>query len=566
MAKETIATASKETRKLWKEKADKTKQYNKMIKNVVYEEIKNLILSGKRDSTYYGEFMKKFFDVAKKQPNSKAGILVASTILNETLIDRLDEEHEKQMQKEKDFQRFTLIKDFFKEQRQVIYETNHAKNILACCSRRAGKTDLASGAICYAAIIPESRIIYINLTFSNAIRQIWDNVVTRSSMAGLQISSSSKSEGTIEFSNGSSLRIMGNSNNSEIDKLRGESHVSLVVVDEFFHQRNMNYAILDVISPLLADRRDSSLICMGTPPRVAHSYGEKCWNEGGWIKFHWTMFENPYIPAPKQYLEEMCASKGISIDSPFVQREFFGKIGVYDTEAMVFRGRTTYDQWLNEEKITDISIGVDYGFSDFNSIITLAYNRHTKHSWVVLESKFNRAGVSEIIAEIQKHYEYAKKLCCKNLIVISEHVKIYCDTNEESITYDLMLKYKLPAYNCYKYDKAYAIEMLSEELRTGRMSIPRGGILDDEMEQILYKRDEDTDTIIPVIDEDIGIHPDATMALLYASRKAFFDMDYDIDFRQSRPKLSNFKKDGGGTIIDVNTEDNDSFGEGGVIG
>ena len=69
-----------------------------------------------------------------------------------------------------------------------------------------------------------------------------------------------------------------------------------------------------------------------------------------------------------------------------------------------------------------------------------------------------------------------------------------------------------------------AIEQLAEELRTGRMVIPLHGALDDEMDSILYKRDEGTDAILPELDEDLGIHPDAMFALLYASRQYFHEL------------------------------------------
>ena len=81
-----------------------------------------------------------------KNPNSRAGQMVASTIFQENMLSLLDEQHEQEMAKDR-FQRYRLIKDFFLEQRDVILETNHQKRIIACCSRRAGKTDLASGAI-----------------------------------------------------------------------------------------------------------------------------------------------------------------------------------------------------------------------------------------------------------------------------------------------------------------------------------------------------------------------------------------------------------------------------------
>jgi hypothetical protein len=282
------------------------------------------------------------------------------------------------------------------------------------------------------------------------------------------------------------------------------------------------------------------------------------------------MIENPYIPKAKEFIEEICKAKGLSIESPFIQREYFGKIAP-DTEAIIFKKRTylksdTISKIKSGEiKITDIVIGVDYGFSDFNSMITLAYNRHEKTSFVIEESKFNRATVSEIIERVKKHHANAKEILEGLRINPEDHLKIYADTNEESITADLMVKHKLPAYNCYKYDKMFAIEMLADELRAGRMAIPKGGVLDSEMERTLYARNEEDD-IINEIDET-AFHADAIMALLYASRKAFFDMDYDINFKESQPKTSDYITDSNGTIVDVNlSDDSGNFEDSGIVG
>jgi len=213
---------------------------------------------------------------------------------------------------------------------------------------------------------------------------------------------------------------------------------------------------------------------------------------------------------------------------------------------------------------TDIAIGVDYGFSDNNSIISVAYNKHTKQSIIFNEAKFNHAGVSDIISVIVKFYEEAKKLLEKRRINPDGHLFIYADTNEESITADLMNKYKLPAFNCYKYDKMYAIEMLAEECRTGRMLVPAGGILDNEMDRTLYKRDEE-DNVINELDDDV-FHADAIMALLYASRKVFFDMDYAIDFKESKPKTSDYVTSESGTIIGVQETEDEGFEYSGIVG
>ena len=255
------------------DKQKETRAMNVAIKNGVYEELRKQLAGGQ--TTYYSEFIEKYLKEAKKAPNSSAGKTVADIIFQQDILDKLDEQHQKEMAEDVEYIQYKLFKQFFKEQREVLYEINHSKRIAVCCSRRAGKTDLASGAINIASMIPNTRIIYVNLTYTNALNQIFENTVERSEKAGLVITNSSKSAGEIEWSNGSSLRICGNSNNAEIDKLRGEKRVSLVIIDEFFHQRNMEYAINEVINPLLVDITNSTILCLGTPPRIPKTYGER---------------------------------------------------------------------------------------------------------------------------------------------------------------------------------------------------------------------------------------------------------------------------------------------------
>lgn len=503
------------------EKQKETRATNIAIKNSVYEELRKQLAGGQ--TTYYSEFIEKYLKEAKKAPNSSAGKTVADIIFQQDILEKLDEQHQREMANDLEFIQYKLFKQFFKEQREVLYEINHAKRIVCCCSRRAGKTDLASGAIDVASMIPNTRIIYINLTYTNALTQIFENTVERSEKSGLAITNSSKSAGEIEWSNGSSLRICGNSNNAEIDKLRGEKRVSLVIIDEFFHQRNMEYAINEVIGPLMLDISNSTILCLGTPPRIPKTYGERVWKvEKGWKKFHWTASDNPYIPNYEEFIEELCKNKGITKDAPFIQREYYGVIGAYDTEASVFKDYKTYkaDEPLDfiPEKV---ALGIDIGFEDNNAIIALAYNNEKAR--VIEERKFNRASISEIIKQVNEVYSNSKKFLIENNnnANISD-VSIYCDTNNKELVYELYSVQKLPAYTCYKYNKALAISQMAEFCRTSKIVIPEDGILADECDRTLYKRDEE-DNILSEIDDEL-FHPDALMALLYACRQMWFDI------------------------------------------
>ena len=504
-------------------KREETKRVNKAIKNLVYEQLKQDLLNGDnaKQKPYYQTFLNNYLKQALKDPNGRPATTVASMIFTPDILTALDASHEREMANDINFALYKLNEDYFQEQRDVLVEINHSKKILVCCSRRAGKSYFCAGAIVKSALKnPGSRIIYINLTFKNAVKQIWDNVIKASEAVGLQIDKSSKNDGEIEWVNGSSLRIKGNSNNAEADTLRGESKVSLVVIDEAFHQKNMEYAINEVIMPFLADLGDkATILCTGTPPRIPHTYMEKLWSDDKtWRHYHWTAENNPHVPDFEKFIEEVCKAKGLTKDAPFIQREYYGVIGAYDTEAMVFKNYQSYTELPTSFTANRIAIGCDWGFSDYNSIITVAYNTQSGEAYVIEEKKFNKATVSEIITEVKKSYEAAK-----NRFGIDD-IQILCDTNEQSITYELYANQHLPAYNAYKYDKASAIAQLSDWLRSGKIKVNANDIyLKDEFERTLYKRDEDDDSILPEIDDDI-FHPDAIMALLYASRTIAFDM------------------------------------------
>lgn len=506
-------------------KQKETRATNIAIKNGVYEELRQQLAGG--NEVYYSKFIEKYLKEAQKNPNSSAGKKVADIIFQEDILDKLDAEHKKEMAEDQEFIQYKLFKQFFKEQREVLYEINHSKRIAVCCSRRAGKTDLCSGAINIASMIPNTRIIYVNLTYTNALNQIFDNTVERSEKSGLVITNSSKSSGEIEWANGSSLRICGNSNNAEIDKLRGEKRVSLVIIDEFFHQRNMEYAINEVIGPLMLDISNSTILCLGTPPRIPKTYGERVWKtEKGWKKFHWTAEENPYIPNYDEFIEELCKNKGITKDAPFIRREYYGEVGAYDTEAQVMKGYKTYSKDAPLDFVPDrVVIGIDWGFSDNNAIIALAYNNEKAR--VIEERKFNRASVSEIIKQVSEVYSNSKKFLIENNKNANiADVSLYCDTNAKEIVYELYTVQKLPAYCAYKYNKQLAISQMSEFCRTGQIVVPEDGILSDEFDRILYKRD-DEDNILPEIDEDL-YHGDAFYALLYAVRQMWYDTGHEL--------------------------------------
>ena len=525
-------------------KRSQTAKENRLIQAELYSHLKDALLDG-TGTPYYAKFIDKYLKEAYADPSGICGKVVASSIFSENMLSKLDEESEKNMAKELDFLRYRVIKDCFDKQRDVILTPpNKKENIVVCCGRRAGKTDMAAKLIIYIAIIPNSPITYIHKTFTNAIQQCYDNVIKEADKVGLVRKKESRADGIIEFTNGSKVTFLGNNNKVEADKSRG-SRNKLIIIDEAAFECNMSYLVNDVLEPTLSDFSDSVLVMLSSPPRVPKTFFEKVWNqkdENGnytWKHYSWNMFNNPYIPDPKGTLEHICTEKGLDLNSPLIHREYLGEF-VYDTEAQVYKGYKTYKDKISALKdmnITNIVIGNDFGFSDYNGVVMLAYNTTTKQGIVLEESKFNNSTVELIVDLDRKYYDEAKQIMLEKNHN-TNNILIVTDNNEKSITYELNTTYKLPAYTCYKYDKMMAISSLAEAMRTGRVLIKEGGAIADECEQTVYKRDEE-DHILSEID-DSQFHPDILDSLLYAYRQMMFDCgDTTVGGQSSDLKNSN---------------------------
>ena len=502
-------------------KRAETRQYNKLIKGDIYSEIRKAFINpvdGSK-SPFYQDFIKKYVQLGIEKPESTAGQMIASQIFQEDIISKLDEQTEKLLAKDIDFIQYRLQKRLIKRQKEVFNDFVSPK-IAVMCSRRAGKTEGNSDIINRVAAVPNSPILYINLTFDNAITQMYNRVITEAKRAEIAIEKESKSAGFIQFANGSSVLFKGNKDKAEADKMQGDKY-RLVIIDEAQSQCNMTYLVDTIIRPMLADYKDSQLILTGTPPRRKGTFFEAAFLNPRWTTYSWSMFENPYVPDPELTIQEICKEKGVDRESAFIQREFYGKIA-YDTEAQVFKDYKVYRGPVPNDFIPDhVYVGVDFGFADYNGIVTLVANVQHKKAYVIFERKFNKATVSQIVDVIREAFENGKKfLLERNQNADLSNCGIFTDTNEKSITYELSQTYGLPAYCAYKYDKALAIEQLAEYCRTGRMMNIDDGEVANEFEQTLYKRD-DLDNITAEIDD--SYHPDITMAELYAFRQFLFD-------------------------------------------
>lgn len=517
-------------------------QVNKAIKGDVYDALRKALtkpINNKSKKTWVESFISEFLDEARKNPSGPLGQLLVKQLCQEDILTSLDSATDKALARDVDFMEYRLLKQLYDKQQQVFLHSLIRKKILMC-SRRVGKTTLATRMLVKECIRPNRHAVFISLKFENAIRQAFDESVRMAELIGLTYTKASKNEGLIQFSNGSSILFKGNYDARAADSSFQGDKYSLVWVDEAQSQKNLQHLLDDLITPAMSDYPDSMIVLTGTPPRIKGTYVEKIWKEfKGWKHYSWNMADNPYVCRGENTLEkiigDICKEKGVTDDAPFIRREYFGE-WFYDTEAQVFKDYKTYKGEVPLDFVpTNIAIGGDYGFSDYNSFVALAYNVNTKQAYVIDERKFNKSGVTEIVNCCREMYEKCKKFAInRNSAFDFNKIQFYCDTNEQTISHELSTVYRLPVYNCYKYNRALAIAQLSDWCKSGRVVNIDNGILTNEFEQTVYKRDE-SDNITSEIDDDL-FHPDALDALLYASRQYAYDCGEDTGGESSDKK------------------------------
>lgn len=248
-------------------------------------------------TTVLQNMITSFIQSAVNDPEGKAAQIIMTPIFtqgNKGIIDILDDFQNKQMAQDNSWKRYRIRETLFSKQQEV-FDDNENEEIEVICSRRAGKTEMNARKSCAACIEPDTPVLYINLTFSNAITQQFGLCLKLSQEYGLEIEKSSSNEGYIKYKNGSSITFRGNSTSAESEKLRGGKY-KLIIVDEIGHQRWLKYLIEDVLSPLQKDFLHHQIIYTGTPPRVPHHYSEWLWNNPKVKHYHWTMKENPFMP------------------------------------------------------------------------------------------------------------------------------------------------------------------------------------------------------------------------------------------------------------------------------
>jgi len=364
---------------------------------------------------------------------------------------------------------------------------------------------IAADLVHDASRIKDSIFVYITISFRNAKSIIWSDLKKICDDFKLNVKINENNLSIYFVDTRSEIRCTGCSNASEIEKFRGWK-IKKAYLDEV--QSIKSYAknlVEDVLMPTLRDQR-GTLAITGTPaPSLVGFFYEVC-HSNHWSQHHWTAFENPHMLELEKTLEEERRMRGIAETDPSYIRETYGE-WVNDENSLVHK----FDKQKNiyhrsEVNLSELNyvLGIDIGSDDADAIAVIGYNLHGQ---VYL--------VNEFVKSKQTVTELADKV--KEFQDIYKPVKMVIDAGAlgKKIADEIRTRHGLPIEAAEKERKMEFIELLNDDLRTGRFKAFEGSQFEEDSYYMSWETKANGNRVV-----SDRFHSDIADAVLYAWRES----------------------------------------------
>ena len=378
----------------------------------------------------------------------------------------------------------------------------------AVCSRRAGKTiGIAADMVETCENENDVVVLYVTLTSKNARSIIWNELKKIVQDYKIPVKTDD-TRLTIHFKKTrSEIRLGGSKDENEIEKYRGWKLRKAYIDEAQSYRPYLKYFINDILLPGLRDLR-GSLIITGTPgPIPAGPFYEYATSPN--LKHHeWTAFDNPHMHnPPDKDLEETLAEervmKGISVNDPGYIRETYGR-WVEDLNSLVFK--FAKDRNVVTQVPSDLTyiLGIDIGYEDADAIAVLGFNYKQDCVYLVEELITTKNTISDLVKQIKQMQDKYSP------------VKMVMDAGAlgKKIQEEIKQRHAIPVEAADKHRKLEFIELMNDDLRTGRFKAIPGTRFEEDCALVQWDRTEIGRTTI-----SDTYHSDITDAALYAWRE-----------------------------------------------
>lgn len=397
----------------------------------------------------------------------------------------------------------------FTEQNKFIED--NSKFVAAQCSRRAGKTNgLALRFFKTLEKYPKSQCLYLGLTMDSAREIMWPVLHEINDRYGIGCTfTESKLE--MKHPNGARLKLIGADLKNFIKRLRGRKYPGVAIDEAQDFGTHLQSLVDDVLTPSISDYADGWLAMTGTPGPVPQGYFFDVTHEGkfGYSVHKWTLIENPFMPNPEAFINDLIKKREWQPDNPTLRREYRNE-WVLDAQSLWIR----YDEKTND--FTELPkgikwnyiLGVDIGYNDADAIAVLAWSEKSDTTYLVEESVRAKQGISALamqIEELQKKYDAYK-------IVMDEGAL------GKKIAEDLVPRFGVPLVAADKSKKQTNVELLNDSLRLGKFKASKDSRFAKDSYLVQIDWDKSTPNKIVVKKKP---HSDIIDSVLYAFKESY---------------------------------------------
>ena len=357
---------------------------------------------------------------------------------------------------------------------------------------------------------PGSFCPFIALTRESAKNILWG--MLQAECERFQIKADfTESNLTMTLGNGSRLQLFGADMKNFIRRLKGIKTPGAAIDEAQDFGPHIESLVDDVLGPAILDYDDGWLAVTGTPGPIPSGFFFDVTEGGkqGYSKHNWSLFDNPYVPGAKAFVDDLIKKKAWNADNPTLLREYHGH-WVIDLDALVVRYdfvQNGFDCLPHSDAGFDYIIGVDLGFDDADAIAVIGWSKRLESAYLVEEIVVKEQGVTELAQTLDR------------LIRQYDPLKIVMDTGGlgKKIAEEMRRRFELPIMAAEKTRKSEFIELLNDALRTKKFFAKPDSRFAQDAQRLKWDYERSTPDRMVVHD---SFHSDIIDAVLYAFRES----------------------------------------------
>lgn len=400
-----------------------------------------------------------------------------------------------------------LLRGDFPEQNAFIQDPS--RFIAAQCSRRSGKSNgLALRFFQTMERYPGSQCLYLSLTQESARGIFWPVLKELNDIHKLGCTFVD-SRMTMTHPNGAVLKLMGADLKDFIKRLKGRKYPGIAIDEAQDFSSHLQSLIDDVLTPSIADYTDGWLALTGTPGPVPHGvFFDITQNAKFGFSLHkWTVLNNPYMPDPHRFIEDLKARREWKDDHPTLLREWKNQ-WVLDTKALWIQYEEKLNHYIEKPKSPMTYVfGIDLGFKDADAVAVVGWTEDSSDTYLVEEHIMAKQGITELMDTIK--LLQTKYNPCK--MVIDE------GGLGKKIAEELRKRHAIPVEAADKARKQENVELLNDHLRLGKFKAKSGSRFAKDSYLVQIDWDKSTPNRIVIKKNP---HSDIIDAVLYAFKES----------------------------------------------